>query len=117
MIVQAEKAGAAVREVDNSMTELAAGAQTLKAKATIPGTSWAVDPRTNRILVTADSTVTGDKWERLESTVRSLGSGMATIRKSAGTFKTFASGGDARRRRLPLLPRLTSPRATARPPS
>ncbi|MFE1506947.1 S1 family peptidase [Streptomyces sp. NPDC058726] len=95
VVVQAEKAGAAVREVDNSMTELDAGARTLKAEATIPGTSWAVDPRTNKILVTADRTVTGEKWDQLESTVRSLGSGMATIKKSAGTFKTFVSGGDA----------------------
>ncbi|MFF5159412.1 S1 family peptidase [Streptomyces sp. NPDC000348] len=95
VIVQAKKAGAAVREVGNSMTELEAGARTLKSQAAIPGTSWAVDPRTNKILVTADSTVTGDKWNRLESTVRSLGSGMATIKKSAGTFRTFASGGDA----------------------
>ncbi|MFI1422369.1 S1 family peptidase [Streptomyces sp. NPDC020731] len=95
VIVQAKKAGAAVREVDNSMTELEAGARTLKSEATVAGTSWAVDPRTNKILVTADSTVTGDKWDQLESTVESLGSGMATIKKSAGTFKTFASGGDA----------------------
>ncbi|MER7487578.1 S1 family peptidase [Streptomyces sp. NPDC126497] len=94
-IVRAEKAGAAVREVDNSMTELEAGARTLRSEATVPGTSWAVDPRTNKILVTADSTVTGDEWDRLESTVESLGSGMATIRKSAGAFRTFASGGDA----------------------
>ncbi|MFJ9659151.1 S1 family peptidase [Streptomyces griseoflavus] len=95
VVVRAEQAGAAVSEVDNSMTELEAGARTLKSEATIPGTSWAVDPRTNKILVTADSTVTGDKWDRLESTVESLGSGMATIKKSAGTFRTFVSGGDA----------------------
>ncbi|MEV0301137.1 S1 family peptidase [Streptomyces prasinus] len=95
VIVQAKKSGATVREVDNSMTELAEGKRTLKSEATIPGTSWAVDPRTNKILVTADSTVTGEKWDRLESTVQGLGSGMATIRKSEGTFRTFASGGDA----------------------
>ncbi|KQW07103.1 S1 family peptidase [Streptomyces sp. Root369] len=95
VVVQAKKAGAKVREVDNSLTELAAGAKTLKEEATIPGTSWAVDPRTNKILVTADSTVTGDKWNTIESTVKSLGSDMATIKKSAGTFKTFVSGGDA----------------------
>ncbi|MEU0114182.1 S1 family peptidase [Streptomyces bobili] len=95
VIVQAEKAGAKIREVDNSTAELTAAAQTLKADATIPGTSWAVDPRTNKILVTADSTVTGGKWDQLESTVRNLGAGTATIKKSAGTFKTFASGGDA----------------------
>ncbi|MFD7062027.1 S1 family peptidase [Streptomyces sp. NPDC059906] len=95
VVAQAEKAGAQVREVDNSMGELRSGAQTLKAEAGIPGTAWAIDPRTNRILVTADSTVTGDRWDRLESTVDGLGPGMATVRKSAGTFKTFASGGDA----------------------
>ncbi|GHH91816.1 S1 family peptidase [Streptomyces capillispiralis] len=95
VIARAERAGATVRQVDNSMTELEDGARTLTARATIPGTSWAVDPRTNKILVTADSTVTGDAWNRLESTVRGLGSGMATLEKSAGTFRTFASGGDA----------------------
>ncbi|MER7194561.1 S1 family peptidase [Streptomyces flaveolus] len=95
VVVQAKKAGAAVREVDNSIAELRSGAQTLKSEATIPGTSWAVDPRTNKILVTADRTVTGTAWDRLESTVDGLGSGMATLRKSGGTFKTFVSGGDA----------------------
>ncbi|MGX1115547.1 hypothetical protein RKD37_000910 [Streptomyces ambofaciens] len=95
VVEQAEKAGAQVREVDHSMGELRSGAETLKSEASIPGTSWAIDPRTNKILVTADRTVTGDRWDRLESTVEGLGSGMATVRKSAGTFKTFASGGDA----------------------
>ncbi|MFE1045949.1 S1 family peptidase [Streptomyces olivaceus] len=93
--VRAQRAGAEIREVDNSMTELHGGAQTLRSEATIPGTSWAIDPRTNKILVTADSTVTGEKWDRLESAVGRLGSGMATLEKSAGTFKTFVSGGDA----------------------
>ncbi|MEU3512953.1 S1 family peptidase [Streptomyces longwoodensis] len=95
VVVQAKKAGAEVREVDNSTAELQAAARTLRTKATIPGTAWAVDPRTNKILVTADSTVTGTRWDRLESTVDGLGSGMATVKKSAGTFKTFVSGGDA----------------------
>ncbi|MEV7074090.1 S1 family peptidase [Streptomyces sp. NPDC093990] len=95
VVVQAKRAGAQVREVENSLTELAAGAKTLKEEATIPGTAWAVDPRTNKILVTADSTVTGAKWNTLESTVKSLGSDMATVKRSAGTFKTFVSGGDA----------------------
>ncbi|MFC7882773.1 S1 family peptidase [Streptomyces sp. NPDC057376] len=95
IIVRAKQAGADVREVDNSMSELRTGARTLKSEATIPGTSWAIDPRTNKILVTADSTVTGAEWDRLESTVEDLGAGMATVKRSAGTFKTFVSGGDA----------------------
>ncbi|MFJ1807260.1 MULTISPECIES: S1 family peptidase [unclassified Streptomyces] len=95
VVVQAEKAGAKVREVENSTAELEAAAKTLKTKATIPGTSWAVDPKTNKILVTADSTVTGSKWDTIDSTVKTLGSGMATIKKSAGTLKPLVSGGDA----------------------
>jgi streptogrisin D len=94
-LAQAQKAGAVVRQVANSTAELTSAAHTLKSQATIPGTSWAVDPRTDKILVTADSSVTGTRWDRLESTVRSLGSGMATLQKSGGTFKTFVSGGDA----------------------
>ncbi|GGS07199.1 hypothetical protein GCM10010269_52880 [Streptomyces humidus] len=95
VIAQAERAGAKVREVENSAAELKAAAQTLKTRATIAGTSWAVDPKTNKIRVTADSTVTGGKWNRIESTVKSLGSGMATIQKSAGVLKPLVSGGDA----------------------
>lgn len=95
VIVQAKAAGAKVREVENSWSELQDGASTLKSEATIAGTSWSIDPRTNKLLVTADSTVTGAKWDRLESTVQELGSGMATIKKSSGTFKPFVSGGDA----------------------
>ncbi|MGW1558708.1 S1 family peptidase [Streptomyces sp. NPDC002144] len=95
VVVQAEKAGAKVREVKNSLAALKAGAQTLKAKATIPGTAWAIDPKTNKLAVTADSTVTGAKWDRLTSTVKSLGADMASVKKTSGTFKTLVSGGDA----------------------
>ncbi|MGW5656692.1 alpha-lytic protease prodomain-containing protein [Streptomyces humi] len=95
VIVQAQKAGAVVRQVANSSKALETAAQTLKTKATIPGTAWAVDPKTNKVVVTADSTVTGSKWDTLESTVQGLGSDMATLKKTSGSFKTFVSGGDA----------------------
>lgn len=95
VIGQAKKAGAVVRQVANSAAELRAATRTLRAEAAIPGTSWAVDPRTGKILVTADSTVTGARWDRLRSAVRGLGPGTATLQKSAGTFRSFASGGDA----------------------
>ncbi|MFE4669904.1 S1 family peptidase [Streptomyces sp. NPDC056716] len=95
LVLEARSAGAAVREVDNSTAELTSAAGTLTSEAAVPGTSWAVDPRTNKILVTADSTVTGARWDQVESAVERLGDGMATLRKSAGTFRTFLSGGDA----------------------
>lgn len=116
VIVQAKKAYAKIREVDNSLTELAAGAATLKADATIPGTSWAVDPRTNKILVTADSTVTGAKWDQLESTVDTLGSGMATIKKSAGDLQDLPLRRRRHlRRRRPLLGRVQRHRGRRQP--
>ncbi|MGX9888146.1 S1 family peptidase [Streptomyces sp. NPDC002276] len=95
VVVQAEKAGAKVRQVQNSTAELTAAAQVLKTKATIPGTAWSVDPKTNKIQVLADSTVTGSKWDTVLSTVKSLGTSMATVKKTAGSFKTLVSGGDA----------------------
>ncbi|MDX3511494.1 S1 family peptidase [Streptomyces caniscabiei] len=95
VIIQAQESGAEVREVENSWSELQKGAATLKEQATVPGTAWAIDPRTNKLQVTADSTVSGENWDTIESAVKSLGSDMATIKKSAGTFKTFLEGGDA----------------------
>ncbi|MER5469880.1 S1 family peptidase [Streptomyces sp. NPDC002685] len=95
VVNQIEKAGAVAHQVQNSTSELQAAAKTLKADATVPGTAWSVDPKTNEIRVTADSTVTGTKWDTVESTVKGLGSDVATLKKSAGTFKTFVDGGDA----------------------
>ncbi|MEU1277105.1 S1 family peptidase [Streptomyces sp. NPDC005805] len=89
------EAGAVARSVDNSMGELKRAAGTLSARAAIPGTAWAVDPRTNKLVVTADRTVSGDRWDRLESAVEGLGRGTARITKSAGEFRTFLEGGDA----------------------
>lgn len=93
--VQVKRAGVVTRSVDNSTGELRSATQTLTDRATMAGTAWATDPKTNQIVVTADRTVTGERWDKLESTVQSLGTGMARIQKSAGEFKTFAAGGDA----------------------
>ncbi|MFE9396264.1 S1 family peptidase [Streptomyces flavidovirens] len=93
--VRVKKAGAVPRSVDNSASELSAAKSALSRKATVPGTSWAIDPRNNQVLVTADRTVTGERWDRLEAAVKNLGPGMARIQKSGGEFKTFLEGGDA----------------------
>ncbi|MER5494847.1 S1 family peptidase [Streptomyces sp. NPDC002490] len=92
---RAREAGAAVRTVDHSADELHAATSTLEDRATIPGTSWAVDPVTNQIRVTADRSVTGDRWDRLRRVVDGLGSGVARIERSAGEFTPFVEGGDA----------------------
>jgi streptogrisin D len=66
----------------------------LRERASTPGTAWAVDPSRNKVIVTADDTVTGARWDNLVSTVESMG-GRATLQRSPGTFRLFAEGGDA----------------------
>jgi streptogrisin D len=88
------EAGGQARVVENSLDELKAVRQTLADRATLPGTSWAVDPVTNKVAVTADSTVVGAAWDKLSGVVNDLG-GMAELTKVAGEFKPFVAGGDA----------------------
>ncbi|MFD7613525.1 S1 family peptidase [Streptomyces sp. NPDC059828] len=90
-----EKAGAVARSVRNSAASLTSATESLARKAAVPGSAWSIDPRTNQVLVTADRTVTGSRWDKLESAVGSLGDGMARIKKSSGLFKPFVEGGDA----------------------
>ncbi|MFJ5532295.1 S1 family peptidase [Streptomyces sp. NPDC093261] len=89
-----QAAGARARLVQNSLTELAGARTTLRKDATLPGTSWATDPRTNKVVVTADRTVSKAAWARLSQVVDGLG-GKAELRRSQGTFKPFIAGGDA----------------------
>ncbi|MGQ4420906.1 S1 family peptidase, partial [Streptomyces sp. SAS_269] len=89
-----EAAGAKARVVANSIAELDCARSTLKQDATIPGTSWATDPVTNKVVVTADRTVSGAEWTRLGKVVDGLG-GKAELKRSEGRYKPFIAGGDA----------------------
>ncbi|UQA33192.1 S1 family peptidase [Streptomyces sp. HNA39] len=91
---QVRQAGGKARVVENSLAELKSARQTLTDKATIPGTSWAVDPVSNKVLVTADRTVDGVAWRRLSAVVEGLG-GKAELKKTEGEFKPLIAGGDA----------------------
>ncbi|MBA2949970.1 S1 family peptidase [Streptomyces himalayensis] len=90
----AEAAGAVARIVQNSLAELKNARTTLKDKATIPGTAWAVDPASNKVVVTADRTVEGAELDKLTEVVESLG-GTAELKRTKGEFKPFIAGGDA----------------------
>ncbi|MEU9284737.1 S1 family peptidase [Streptomyces sp. NPDC048275] len=89
-----EAAGAKARIVENSLAELTNARTTLKKDATIPGTSWATDPATNRVVVTADRTVKGPALMKLTEVVDALG-GKAELKQTKGEFKPFVAGGDA----------------------
>ncbi len=89
-----ERAGATARVVGNSLAELAGARAALEKDATIPGTSWATDPVTNKVVVTADSTVSTAEWTTLSKVVYGLGE-KAELTRSKGEFKPFVAGGDA----------------------
>jgi len=63
-------------------------------KADIPGTAWAVDSKTNRVVVTVDSTVSKAEIAKIK---RQAGAdaGALTIKKTPGRFQKLISGGDA----------------------
>ncbi|MFD8275809.1 S1 family peptidase [Streptomyces flaveolus] len=89
-----EEAGARARVVENSLAELKSARTTLAEDATIPGTSWATDPTTNKVVVTADRTVSEAEWAKLTEVVDGLGA-KAELKRTKGEYKPFLAGGDA----------------------
>jgi len=78
----------------HSTATLEAGETVLSREATIPGTSWGIDPGTGQVVVTADRTVTGASLARLKSVVDGLGD-TARLERVAGEYRTTIAGGDA----------------------
>ncbi|MFF7983982.1 S1 family peptidase [Streptomyces sp. NPDC007901] len=63
-------------------------------KADVPGTAWAVDSKTDRVVVTADSTVSKAEIAKIKRQA-GANSGALTIKRTPGTFKKLITGGDA----------------------
>jgi hypothetical protein len=91
-----EAAGATAKMVTRSSDQLASVTAALKAAPTVAGTAWSVDPKTNQVVVLADTTVSSADWTALSATAAAQG-GAVTMERTAGTFTTRAaiSGGDA----------------------
>nr|WP_251692047.1 S1 family peptidase [Streptomyces sp. CHD11] len=89
-----ESAGAEARVVTNSLAALKGAHTTLEQDATIPGTAWVTDPTTNKVVVTADRTVSAAEWAKLTEVVDSLGA-KAELQRTKGEYKPFVAGGDA----------------------
>ncbi|WP_055490758.1 S1 family peptidase [Streptomyces sp. TP-A0356] len=91
---QVRGTGAVPRVVRYSTAQLHTAIATLTKQARIAGTAWAVDPRQDKVVVTADPTVTGAKRTRLGAVVNALGD-KAVLRRTAAPFKPLVAGGDA----------------------
>nr|WP_237519374.1 S1 family peptidase [Streptomyces sp. HUCO-GS316] len=63
-------------------------------KADIAGTAWAVDSKTDRVVVTVDSTVSKAEIAKIREQA-GANAGALTIKRTPGTFNKLISGGDA----------------------
>lgn len=88
-----EQAGAKAKLVEHTLAQLTSAKSELGESA-VPGTSRAVDPVTNKVVVTADSTVKAADLAALKKEVAAQ-DGRAVLTRTRGEFKPFAAGGDA----------------------
>ncbi|MCK1799075.1 S1 family peptidase [Streptomyces sp. XM4193] len=88
-----QNAGAEAKVVEHSMAELKTAKSAID-KADIVGTARSVDPKTNKVVVTADKTVSKAKFAELEKLVTAQ-NGKAELKRSAGEFSLRIQGGDA----------------------
>ncbi len=86
-------AGLEPRLVKHSSTELHRITAALRRKATIPGTAWAIDPRTNRVMVTADSSVSRRQLATVRRVIHGYGDAVRVTTVN-GTLRTRKAGGD-----------------------
>ena len=88
---QVRKAGATAKVVRHSMDDLKSATGTLRSAPRVAGTSWAVDYRTNEVVVRADSTVSAADWSRMTELAGNIG-GFVRMERTEGTFTTRVNG-------------------------
>ncbi|MEU9450113.1 S1 family peptidase [Streptomyces sp. NPDC048277] len=86
-----KRAGAEPKMVSHSMNELKAATATLRAAPRVAGTAWAVDYRTNQVMVEADSTVSASDWSDLKQVAAGIG-GFVQMQRTQGTFTPRLNG-------------------------
>ena len=69
-------------------------ASTSVLKADVPGTAWAVDSKTNRVVVTVDSTVSKAEIAKIRQQAGANADAL-TIKRTPGKFQKYIAGGDA----------------------
>lgn len=87
-------AGLKPRIVKYSMKQLSTVKQSIDRSGLVPGSSWSVNPKTNRVVVTTDKTVTGAKLDKVKSATSKF-AGKVAMRRTDGVYRAKVSGGDA----------------------
>ncbi|MFF4685355.1 S1 family peptidase [Streptomyces sp. NPDC001307] len=88
---EVRRAGAEAKVVSHSMNELKSATAALRSAPRVAGTAWAVDYRTNRVVVSADSTVSAADWAGMTRVAAKAGS-FVRMERTKGTFTTRLNG-------------------------
>lgn len=88
---EVRRAGATAKVVPHSMDELKSATGTLRSAPRVAGTAWALDYRTNEVVVRADSTVSATDWKRLTEVAEGIG-GFVRMERAEGTFTPRVNG-------------------------
>ncbi|MEP7020554.1 MAG: S1 family peptidase [Pseudonocardiales bacterium] len=87
-------AGATPQLVKYGAAQLNSVTAALNNSARFAGTAWAVDPKSDQVVVSVDQTVTGAKLAQVKAATARFGSA-ARIERVSGTFTMRIRGGDA----------------------
>ncbi|MDQ1021923.1 streptogrisin D [Streptomyces afghaniensis] len=88
---EVERAGARAKMVHHSMSDLKSATKTLRSAPRVPGTAWALDYKSNEVVVRGDSTVSASDWSRLTDVAEGIG-GFVRMERTEGTFTTRVNG-------------------------
>ncbi|MFE6334608.1 S1 family peptidase [Streptomyces sp. NPDC057798] len=93
---EVRRAGGRPKTVSHSMNELKSATHTLGSAPRVPGTAWALDYRSNQVVVRGDRTVSSGDWSRLAQVAGGIGA-FVRMERTEGAFTTRLNGA------LPIL--------------
>ncbi|UJV38996.1 serine protease [Streptomyces sp. AMCC400023] len=88
---EVERAGARPKMVEYSGDDLKSATKALRSAPRVPGTSWAIDPASNEVVVRADSTVSKKDWAGLTDLAEEIG-GSVRMERTEGAYTMRLNG-------------------------
>lgn len=88
---EVKSAGARPKKVRYSMEDLNSATEVLRSAPRVAGTSWAIAPSSNEVVVRADRTVSKADWSRMTRMAEEIG-GSVRMERIEGTFTTRLNG-------------------------
>ncbi|MGW0841858.1 S1 family peptidase [Streptomyces sp. NPDC002787] len=88
---EVKQAGARPKMVEYSAEDLKSATRALRSAPRVSGTSWAIDPASNEVVVRADSTVSAKDWSSLTDLAEEIG-GSVRMERTKGAYTMRLNG-------------------------